>query len=272
MRAWMAKRGCGSGTETGLDRASTRGDDDGAEPARFRKFLRFSHSAVRRSCCGRLGCCGECGQSFQPLDVPDEAEHLRHELGFEPRRSPDVAVPRGAIPGCAVVKADVPPCAMGDSLLTGSNEIGLAFGEALAPDGDGFAKPIAVERRRACRGRRLGLETSVGNATGGPPPGVTWVMAGFPCWRGSPGPLKRAGAGASLRGGGQLVLVGVGPRTRVGAVLGVLVAVPGALPFPGASVVLRRRPRPSSWRGAGPRRSRPGWVRTGRSGGRRCRP
>ena len=36
---------------------------------------------------------------------------------------------------------------MGDSLLTGSNEIGLAFGEALAPDGDGFAKPTAVERR-----------------------------------------------------------------------------------------------------------------------------
>ena len=36
---------------------------------------------------------------------------------------------------------------MGDSLLTGSNEIGLAFGEALAPDSDGLAKPIAVERR-----------------------------------------------------------------------------------------------------------------------------
>ena len=41
MRAWTAKRGCGSGTETGLDRASTRGDDDGAEPARFRTFVPF---------------------------------------------------------------------------------------------------------------------------------------------------------------------------------------------------------------------------------------
>ena len=69
---------------------------------------------------------------------------------------PDVAVPCGAVPGCAVVKADVPPCAMGDSLLTGSNEIGFAFGEALAPDSDGLAKPIAVERRGACRGRRFG--------------------------------------------------------------------------------------------------------------------
>jgi len=36
---------------------------------------------------------------------------------------------------------------MGDGLLTGRNEIGLAFGEALAPDTNGFAKPSAVERR-----------------------------------------------------------------------------------------------------------------------------
>ena len=43
--------------------------------------------------------------------------------------------------------ADVPPRAMGDGLLTGGNEIGLAFGEALTPDTDGVAKPIAVERR-----------------------------------------------------------------------------------------------------------------------------
>ena len=43
--------------------------------------------------------------------------------------------------------ADVPPRAMGDGLLTGRNEIGLAFGEALAPDTDGLAKPTAVERR-----------------------------------------------------------------------------------------------------------------------------
>jgi len=45
---------------------------------------------------------------------------------------------------------------MGDSLRTGSNEIDFSFGEALAPDRDGLVKPIAVERRGACRGRRFG--------------------------------------------------------------------------------------------------------------------
>jgi hypothetical protein len=93
----------------------------------------------------RRRCRGERGQTFQTLDFPDEAEHLRHELGFEPRRSSDIAVPCGAIPGCAIVNADVPPRAMGDGSLTSCNEIGLTFGEALAPDSDGLAKPTAVE-------------------------------------------------------------------------------------------------------------------------------
>ena len=52
-----------------------------------------------------------------------------------------------AAPDCAIVNANVPPRATGDGALTGCNEIGLAFGEALAPDSDGFAKPTAVERR-----------------------------------------------------------------------------------------------------------------------------
>ena len=55
----------------------------------------------------------------------------------------------------------------------------------------------------------------------------------------NPGPLKWAGADASLRGGGQLILVWVARLSSLGAVLGALVeASPGALPFPGASVVL----------------------------------
>ena len=45
--------------------------------------------------------------------------------------------------------------ALGDSLLTGSNEVGLAFGEALAPDGDGFAKPTAVRATAGTRSRRV---------------------------------------------------------------------------------------------------------------------
>jgi hypothetical protein len=98
------------------------------------------------SCCGRLRCRGERNEPFQPLDVPDEAEHLRHEIGFELHRRPDVAVPRGSVPSCAVVKAEVARSAVGDGFFTGSDVIGLAFGEALAPDSDGFAKPTAVER------------------------------------------------------------------------------------------------------------------------------
>jgi hypothetical protein len=34
---------------------------------------------------------------------------------------------------------------MGDGSLTGCNKIGLAFGEALAPNSDGLAKPTAIE-------------------------------------------------------------------------------------------------------------------------------
>ena len=52
-----------------------------------------------------------------------------------------------AAPDCAIANVNVPPRAMGDGALTGCNEIGLAFGAALAPDSDGFAKPTAVERR-----------------------------------------------------------------------------------------------------------------------------
>ena len=68
----------------------------------------------------------------------------------------------------------MPPCAMSDGLLTGSNEIGLAFGEALAPNSDGLAKPTAVERRVDP------VVAIVCGATGESPPGVMWVMAGFP--------------------------------------------------------------------------------------------
>ena len=53
---------------------------------------------------------------------------------------------------------------MGDGLLTGHNEVGLAFGEALAPDTDGWNPVVAGVR----------------DETGEPPPGVMWVMAGFP--------------------------------------------------------------------------------------------
>jgi hypothetical protein len=56
---------------------------------------------------------------------------------------------------------------MGDGSLTGCDEIGLAFGEALAPNSDGVEKLTAVERR---------LESGRGacwRCAGGPPPGVT---------------------------------------------------------------------------------------------------
>jgi hypothetical protein len=106
VRAWAAKRGCGSGTETGLDRQQPEGTGDGAGPARFHtthlSISLFLHHS--RSCWGHRWRRGERSQLFQPLDVPDEAEHLRHELGSELRRSPDVAVP-----GRAVVNANVPP-------------------------------------------------------------------------------------------------------------------------------------------------------------------
>ena len=128
---------------------------------------------------------------------------------------------------------------MDNSFLTGGNEIGLAFGEALAPDGDGLAKPIAVEGRRGGRGRRLGLRNKRGHcdlrAAARSHVGHCWM----PLLAVNPGPRKRAGAGASLRGGGQLVIVGVDPRTRVGGVLRVLLmTVPSALPFPAPRVVL----------------------------------
>jgi hypothetical protein len=74
---------------------------------------------------------------LQPLDFSDEAEHLLHDVVFKPRRGVDVAIPRGAIPGCAIVNADVLSRAMGGGFLIGRNEFGLAFGEALAPDSDG---------------------------------------------------------------------------------------------------------------------------------------
>ena len=71
----------------------------------------------------------------------------RHERRLESCRRIDVAVPYGAVPGCAVVNADPVPCALDDGLLTDRNEIGLAFGETPARDSDSLAEPIAVERR-----------------------------------------------------------------------------------------------------------------------------
>src|SRR5271168_628217 len=105
-----------------------------------------------RSCRRRPPRRRERGKTLEPLDFPDEAQYVGHELRLEPHRGSDVAVPRGTIPGCAIINADVPRRAMRDGFLTGCNEIGLAFGKALAPDGDGLAKPTAVERRHACRG------------------------------------------------------------------------------------------------------------------------
>jgi hypothetical protein len=95
VRGWTAKRGCGSGTETGLDRASRRGDSrrcGACAPPHISPFFTLCGTALMlwRPAMARGG------QSFQSLDVPDEAEHLRHDIGFELRRSPDAAVPRGA--------------------------------------------------------------------------------------------------------------------------------------------------------------------------------
>jgi hypothetical protein len=140
-------------TRAGVDGDRFRLRIDPWGQAKMRNMHASSHLSISCilqcgcSCCGRLRCRGERNEPFQPLDVPDEAEHLRHEIGFELYRRPDVAVPRSAVPGCAVAKADVARSAMGDGFFTGSDEIGLTFGEALAPDSDGFAKPAAVERR-----------------------------------------------------------------------------------------------------------------------------
>jgi hypothetical protein len=97
------------------------------------------------SSCQRLRCRGDRNQTLQPLDFFDEVERLRRDVRFKLRRGVDVAIPRSAIPGCAIVNADVLSRAMGGGFLIGRNEFGLAFGEALAPDSDGFAKPTAVE-------------------------------------------------------------------------------------------------------------------------------
>jgi hypothetical protein len=91
--------------------------------AKVRNMHASSHLSISRilqcgcSYCGRPRCRGESNEPFQPLDVPDEAEHLRHKIGFELHRRPDVAVPRSAVPGCAVVKADVARGAEGDGFF-----------------------------------------------------------------------------------------------------------------------------------------------------------
>jgi hypothetical protein len=101
---------------------------------------------------------------FQPLDVHDEAEHLRHEPGgFELRRSPDAAVPCGAVPGCAVVQADMPPFAMSDGLLTGRNEIDFTLCEATgAQTLTGTISPNGIVRLRVGVSQITGTPGSCG--------------------------------------------------------------------------------------------------------------
>src|ERR1700722_15494940 len=101
-------------------------------------------------------------------------------------------------PSIAIVNADVPPRAISDGSLTGCDEIGLAFGEALAPNSDGVAKPIAVEGRLdPGRGK---CWRSVGRAPARCHVGHDRISLKAR----SPGLHQRAGVDASLCGGGSL--------------------------------------------------------------------
>ena len=113
------------------------------------------------------------------------------------RRGPRL---RGREVECAALR-------QGDGPLTGSNEISLTFGEALAPDSD----RLWSRRGRATAGARLWRVFADRDAERPPPvscgsSGRVSLMA-----RNCPGPLERPGS-CVIRGGGQLVLVGVAQR------------------------------------------------------------